>query len=128
MNIFRSDACEKRYQEYLTTGTANEVCALCIKKTIERFAYWRVVKNDFPYDRIAQEHNMLIPLRHTTEEDLTKEEQEELLVIKREYVHPNYDYILESAYKNKTIPKHHHLHLVVLHDSTVFSTCEEHIQ
>lgn len=72
--------------------------------------------NAFPYDKIATSHDMVVPLRHVPEAELTPEERKELVEIKHEYVNANYEYILEPTHKKKSIPAHFHLHLVVLKD------------
>ena len=46
------------------------------------FGYWKIVTNAFPYDLIAGRHDMILPLRHVTENELTEEELVELKEIK----------------------------------------------
>ncbi len=90
-------------------------CGLCNDKIIKQFKFWKIINNKFPYDKIAKEHHMLIPIRHCKEEDLSKEELDELKEIKKGYINDYaYNYILESTNKVKSIPEHFHLHLLVL--------------
>jgi len=56
---------------------------------------------------------MLIPNRHVSEGNLTKEESQELQDIKGSYINTEYDWIIEPTHKNKSIPGHFHLHLIV---------------
>jgi hypothetical protein len=56
---------------------------------------------------------MIVPLRHTKERGLNAEELDELLQIKEEVLNSEYDYLIEAALKNRSIPEHFHLHLVI---------------
>jgi hypothetical protein len=56
---------------------------------------------------------MLVPIRHTTEADLTVNEIMELAGIKSQIIAEEYDWIIEPTPKNKSIPDHFHLHLIV---------------
>lgn len=87
-------------------------CALCVKPAIKEFKNWKVVANEFPYDRVARVHHLLIPYRHVAEIDLNEEEKEELQIIKFEYVYSTYESILEMTLLKKTIPSHAHFHLL----------------
>ena len=78
------------------------------------FTLWKIIPNDFPYDRIAKKHHMIVPLRHVQEKDLSTEERAELQEIKgRGFDDDTYEYIIEAAQKIKSVPGHFHLHLVV---------------
>lgn len=61
----------------------NAQCALCAKEPIQEFTHWKIVSNNFPYDRIAELHNMIVPVRHCAEEELTQEELTEYASIKK---------------------------------------------
>lgn len=88
-------------------------CPLCDRKPLRTFKYWKIIKNRFPYDRIARVHNMLIPFRHVTEDLLTKNELAELLKIKNTYLEDEkFNYIMEATNHTKTQPSHFHLHLI----------------
>jgi len=56
---------------------------------------------------------MVVPIRHITETGLSKEELEEFASLKKDVIDPGYDYIIEATTKNKSIPAHFHLHLIV---------------
>ena len=104
---------KKKYKEHLEARTSLGACPLCEKKSIKDFLLWKLTENSFPYDQIAKTHHMLIPIRHVSEEELSGEELEELKSIKKDFIHIAYDWILEAAPKNQTIPDHFHLHLIV---------------
>ena len=71
--------------------------------------------NNFPYDLIAKEHHMILPLRHVVENDLNKAELAEYKEIKNTYLKDSdYNYILEAAFHTKSQPGHFHLHLIKL--------------
>ncbi len=72
--------------------------------------------NAFPYDRIAKTHDMIVPLRHVDEDHLNDEELKELKIIKDNYLHKEYEFIIEATYKVKSIPAHFHLHLLTIKD------------
>ena len=116
MTQLRTREMEEAYAEAIAGGILAGACPLCRKKSIKEFAYWRVVENDYPYDRIAKRHDMLIPKRHVREEGLSEEEWKDLFRVKTEYVHPNYNFILQATYTQQTIPDHFHLHLLVIRD------------
>ena len=92
----------------------NKPCFFCFSKTVRIFKFWKLKKNDFPYDKIAREHVMLSPYEHITrKEDLIQDaklELEEILKMydKEEY----YDTILENFNSNRTIKDHYHIHLL----------------
>lgn len=108
----RSEECSQRYKECRASNPFGGACALCAKTSTKTFAYWKIVPNDFPYDRIADVHEMIVPLRHVTENELSQEELAEYKIIKQEHLQ-EYDYILEGTHKTKSIPEHFHLHLIV---------------
>lgn len=111
--FLRTQEMKKRYQEHRRDDRDNGQCALCSKLPLQDFTHWKLVDNAFPYDVIAQRHHMIIPKRHVTEENLTQAELDEFARIKRELIHPSYDYIIEASTRGKSIPDHHHLHLIV---------------
>ncbi len=113
MVSLRTPEIKKRYREYLKTETSADACALCEKKSIKNFKFWKLTENSFPYDRIAKTHHMLVSIRHVSGEKLNEEELEELKIIKKSLVDAEYDWIIEAAHKNQSIPDHFHLHLIV---------------
>lgn len=105
---------EKRYRDLIATGILERCCVLCDKEAISSFTHWKIITNDFPYDRIAKTHDMLVPLRHVIEGSLTDEEHQELLDIKHGYVNDHYDYIIEPTHHGKSIPTHLHSQLTYI--------------
>ncbi len=112
MTSLRTAQMTQKYRDRRASDKDNTECVLCAKVPLEIFLHWKVVENDFPYDRIAQTHHMILPLRHTREEEFTQEEREDFVVVKRDRLQ-EYDYILEGTQKTLSIPGHFHLHLIV---------------
>jgi hypothetical protein len=115
---------KKKYQEYLKAENPSGACSLCEKNPLKIFKYWKVVENSFPYDQIAKVHHMIMPMRHVLEDKLWAEELEELRQIKNVFINAEYDWIIEATYKNKSIPNHFHLHLIVGKERTQAASVE----
>lgn len=81
---------------------------------------WVIVKNGFPYDKIASVHHLLVPLRAFTEDiDMTQDERDELASIKRRIGEEKlYDVVMENVAHRRTVPAHYHLHLIKYKDIT----------
>lgn len=116
MALFRSKETTEKYEEYRRSRPPGDLCALCAKNPLQEFGRWKIIENDFPYDLITGVHHMLVPVRHTKEEGLDNDESVELLDIKNRFLDSKYDFIAEATAKNKSIPSHFHLHLIVAKD------------
>lgn len=114
-DFFRSERMKNLYAKHKETGILDRECVLCTIKSIQEFKFWRIIPNSFPYDLIATEHNMLVPIRHTKEDGLTEDEVKELLEIKANDL-DKYDYLIEAGNNKKSIPAHFHIHLVCAKD------------
>jgi len=104
---------KNKYKKYRENHVIDGSCEICSKEAIVDFKNWKIVNNDFPYDLVADVHHMLVTKRHADEHGLNTEEKNEMEEIKFGYVNENYDYIIEATVKNKSIPAHFHLHLIV---------------
>ena len=113
MARLRTQESEEKYKKLIAAGYLNGGCKLCESPSIKDFRYWRIIRNDFPYDLIAQVHDMIVPRRHVKEHSLSREERTEYAVIKTTYVENNYEFIIEPTVKLKSIPEHFHLHVIV---------------
>ncbi|MBI2889033.1 MAG: hypothetical protein HYY10_03880 [Candidatus Liptonbacteria bacterium] len=116
MGTLRTDELEKTYAAYRNRGELENDCKLCGKPPRQTFQHWKIVQNDFPYDKIASVHHMIVPLRHMSESELSPEETEELRELKSSYLNEHYEFIIEPVQRKKTIPNHFHLHLIVAKD------------
>ena len=112
MTTWRSEETEHKYTEFRAQGGLDAGCRLCALEPLQSFQFWKLCKNDFPYDAVAQVHHMLIPKRHVTDDGLSEEELHELKTLKKGVVNDNYDYIVDSTNRTKSIPTHVHLHLL----------------
>ncbi len=110
-NYLRSPETEEKYLRFRSSLPVEHACLLCKKEPIKSYDKWIIIKNDFPYDKIATLHHMIMPKRHTTEPDLTKEERDEFIKIKRKELQ-SYDIILESTENSSSIRDHYHIHLL----------------
>lgn len=81
------------------------------KEPLKQFTYWKIIDNDFPYDRIAKRHHLLIPNRIFKDDwDMTDDERKELWHIKQTV--KGYKAITENFPDRKSITEVYHLHLL----------------
>lgn len=113
---WRTRATHEAYMTKIREGHLHEGCRLCDAISIEEFKYWRIINNDFPYDRVAKKHHMIIPLRHTNGEDITEAEQQELRELQHTRLNEEYMYMMQSLPSKMSIPSHLHYHLIVSRD------------
>lgn len=112
---FRSKKTYEKYEKVKASGILQKGCNLCKKTTsLKNFKHWRIVHNKYPYDKVAKIHHMIIPKRHTVYEELNRVERDELDLIKNTHINLKYEVILEATNKEKSIPDHFHLHLMVM--------------
>ena len=110
----RTKEAEAAYRAYRAQGGLDNECRLCEAPAQHTFTHWKVIENKFPYDMIAESHDMLVPLAHHSTKEVTPEAWAELATIKEGLIHKKYDFIIEATQRRLSIPAHLHLHLVVL--------------
>ena len=115
MGMLRTRKAQNKYLKLIKQGYLSKGCGLCKDHAIKNFKYWKIVDNRFPYNRIAKVSHMIVPKRHTTENKLNTLEKKEFKSIKRDYLGKKYEYLFENI-SSKSIPKHHHLHLIIVRD------------
>ncbi len=113
MPSLRTKETADTYAQDIAGGILERSCRLCDKHEGKEFEFWKIITNDYPYDNIAKVHDMIVPKRHAKETELSGAEWGEFQKIKVEYLNQNYDYFMEPAHPNKSIPDHFHLHLIV---------------
>lgn len=113
----RKNETELAYREYRKTPNF-PACYVCTAPAIKTYEGWKKIKNEFPYDEVATKNDMIVPIRHTTERDLTERELREFVKIKEE-INNDYDMILENTHKRKSIPGHFHLHLLEIKEREI---------
>jgi len=116
MGHLRTPEGSERYHVYIAGGGLAGGCRICEAEPVKDFVHWKIVKNRFPYDKVAAIHDMITPKRHAVEQELSEEERAELQQIKTTYLNATYEYLLEAVHKKKSIPSHFHLHLLVAKD------------
>lgn len=78
---------------------------------IKEYQYWHMVSNEFPYDRVAEDHDLLIPKRvFATSQEMNDQERDELEQIKHE-LQSQYHCVVENL-SAKSILDHHHIHFI----------------
>ncbi|HEY0964386.1 MAG TPA: hypothetical protein VGE31_01180 [Candidatus Paceibacterota bacterium] len=109
---WRTEATHNLYMSRIDAGDLDHGCALCEAPTLHMLTHWRIVVNKYPYDRVADLHHMIIPVRHTSGDDLTQEELTELEEAKRGRLNDTYEFVVEALPRTKSVPGHFHLHLI----------------
>lgn len=111
MNTLRKAKSEKIYRKFLEKN--KNICPFCEQELlINKYKYWILVENKFPYDKISEYHHLLATIREVEEfEDLKKEEITELKNIFRK-LEKNYSYISLNVRQKRSIRKHFHFHLI----------------
>lgn len=109
----RTKESQEKYLKLIAEGFLANGCNLCEAPSIKYFEYWRIIDNKFPYDLVAKINHMIIPKRHAAERELNEAEKKEFESIKLDYIDKNYGLLIETVDKDKSIPSHFHIHLIV---------------
>jgi diadenosine tetraphosphate (Ap4A) HIT family hydrolase len=115
---------EVAYAQARANGTLPK-CRYCVvKNVVKEYEHFLIMKNDFPYSRIAKVNDMLSPKRHVASfYELNDAERAELEKIYADLDRgldvnlPRYDQIIKNTTHNMTIPGHVHLHLIQFRDA-----------
>jgi len=108
----RTPETESRYGDLKKQSGWNEPCPLCKAESIKVFKLWKLIRNDYPYDKVMRSHDMLVPLRHVPYDGISDDEWEEYEKLKKEVAEVDYQWIME-AMAGQSLPQHFHLHLVI---------------
>lgn len=115
MGMLRTRKAQNRYLKLIKEGYLLRGCGLCKDRALKNFKYWKIVNNRFPYNRVAKVSHMIVPKRHVPENKLNALEKKEFKLIRHNYLWKKYEYMFENI-SSKSIPKHHHLHLMIIRD------------
>lgn len=100
------------FEEYRNKKAEDE-CFICNSRPIRNFNYWKIIKNDFSYDAVAETHHMLVPKGHcgtVRGADILEDERTSILnTLEKEQ---SYDSIIVNFKKAKSFQSHLHYHLV----------------
>jgi diadenosine tetraphosphate (Ap4A) HIT family hydrolase len=110
----RSNKMTKRKTDYEASVPLDN-CTIC-EKDGKRRGEWKIVRNLFPYDRIASKHDLLVPVRHVSEHRLLRQSEiTQLQSIKASRsLSEKYSLVLENLGKQRSIKGHFHIHLIRL--------------
>ena len=109
---FRTIENEEKYFAWMKSH-ADRPCALCECPPLQIFSHWKLITDTFPYDVIANTHDMIVPLRHVDDTNLTNEERLELATIKIS-LGTAYDMFIENSHHRRSIHEHFHVHAIIL--------------
>ena len=113
MSTLRTPETSAKYKADRDAGGLDRGCVICGREALREFVHWKIVFNEFPYDKIATTHHILAPNVHLAQPQISEEAWREFESIKKSDVNSVYDVILENTPKNMTIPAHFHVHLLV---------------
>ena len=116
MQDFRTKKTYDKYMKKIAEGHLDHGCRLCQIKPIKKYKYWTIMDNEYPWDLIAKTNHMIVPKRHVAYEKLNIAEQKEFDLIKKNYLEKKYTLFIEAATREKSIPGHFHIHLIILKD------------
>lgn len=113
IKVLRSNKIAKAYTKRLEEVEDGSYVFDFLKlPTIKNWQYWILVKNEFPYDKIAKKHDLLVPRRFISDgEEMEDLELNELYEIKEE-LNEDYDVYCEGTKRNRTVPEHFHIHCI----------------
>src|SRR3989304_10168236 len=104
---------DETMQKYIEHEKKNkDVCFFCFSDSEKTFRFWKMKKNKFPYDKIAEDHMMISPYEHVADrEHLMPAAKIELeKIIRRLEEEKYFDVFFENFKKNRTILDHYHIH------------------
>jgi diadenosine tetraphosphate (Ap4A) HIT family hydrolase len=111
---WRTEAMHQKYEQGRAEDVGSDTCPLCEAPSKSEFKHWRIVENIYPYDAVALVHDMLVTKRHISKDrELSEEEIAELYELKDTVLNETYTFVMEALPKNKSVPGHYHLHLIV---------------
>lgn len=112
---WRSQVGQERYEAERAEKNSPDYCPLCEDPdaTIIEFTHWVILKNKFPYDAVAERHDLIMTKHHKTESEITTEEWDEFLELRNTYINDNYAFLTEALPNAKSVPGHFHLHLII---------------
>jgi hypothetical protein len=117
---FRTSETQAAYAAYLEQRKVDRAgnCVLCDNPDTDDFPpmeHWRIIKNNFPYDKVAERSWLLIPKRCVSAwELLTDDEQSEYHLFRNESGNLGINIIMWGTSINRSVQNHYHEHLLKL--------------
>lgn len=111
MFTLRKQESEAKYQSEREARIAGR-CPMCDALTIEDWKYWKIIKNEYPYDLVAEKHDLLVLKEHTP--TISRNAWIELNESKYIFEFAPYEYhcIIENLPVRQSVPGHFHYHLI----------------
>lgn len=104
----RTDETEARYMVAKANGS---LVPLAQVPSNREWIHWRLIDNDFPHDRIAKTHHMLLPKRVFPDLlEMSVEEQMELILLMSTILADDYDSFKINTARQRSVPNHFHIH------------------
>ena len=109
----RTDKVQKKYMEYLATPKSKE-CCFCRERDSDsiikrKYKYWLLMHNEYPYDKVYRQHDLLSSKRHVGWGDLTVNEIAEYNII-RDELREKYEQTIENLGAASSQRGHFHIH------------------
>ncbi len=106
----RSDATHTKY-----CNSPKTVDFLGTAPAIAEWTYWKLIENQFPYDVIAEKHDLVVPKRKFAKKtEMNYDEIEEFAEKVRPYLVEHYDMEIRNYPKAQSVPDHYHIHVLKL--------------
>ena len=114
----RTEETENRYRLAKANNKSTD-CRLCsIESALNfpRLNLWRIITNEYPYDKIAEASWMLVSGRHVSSwEALTEDERSEYYEFRKVAGGYGINIFMWSTSVTQSIPMHYHEHLLSLY-------------
>ena len=107
MFTLRKPESEERYQKEKKLIAE---CPFCVGESLHEWEYWKLMPNKYPYDLVAEKHDLLVLNIH--EKNARKDELEELESIKKMKFIADYHCLIENFQIRQSVPGHFHVHLL----------------
>lgn len=109
VTLLRTLETQRAYEKHMQIKKST--CFMCDYNAPIIADCWKIIPNQFPYDAIAEKHDMLVLASHGNTLGFTEEES---LKIMKDFLFKiqGYDAIIENAPANRSVPGHYHLHLI----------------
>lgn len=111
-DVLRSKEILEKYKKRKEEDGALEMDLLSLKP-VRPFHFWLLVENEYPYDKIAEKHHLLVPRENVSDyHQLSWGAKQELTDVRRWANGMRYDVLMENMSHRRTIKQQFHMHLI----------------